>query len=159
MALAELFPSVIGADIAAPMLETARQTADEFNVRNVEWLLTNKFGVYDNVGPFDVFFSLIVLQHNPPPIQGWLLSILLGKLRPGGLGYFQIPTYRRGYEFRVRQYMAEGSVAQIEMHIYPMRRLLRLIAECGCELLDIRENGAAGTDPGLISNTFLVQKL
>lgn len=159
MALAELFPRVIGADIAAPMLDEARRTADEFKVQNVEWLMTNRFATYDSVGSFDVFFTSLVLQHNPPPIQGWLLRVLLSKLRSGGVGYFQTVTYRRGYEFRAPQYMSAGSTAQIEMHVYPLRRLIRLVSECGCELLDIRENGAAGTDPGLISNTLLVQKI
>jgi len=159
VALAELFPRVIGADIAEPMLEEARRSAESFKVTNITWLLTNRFSVYDELAEFDVFFSGIVLQHNPPPVMGYLLTRLLGKLRPGGLAFFQLPTYRVGYSFAAEKYLAAPSKNNIEMHVFPQRDLLELVRRCGCRILEIREDGGAGENNAQISNTLFLEKV
>src|SRR5271169_236009 len=41
----------------------------------------------------DLFFSIIVLQHNPPPVILGILDAAFAGLRPGGLAFFQVPTY------------------------------------------------------------------
>jgi SAM-dependent methyltransferase len=159
VALAELFSRVTGADIAAPMLEEAARSAAAFSVTNIQWLLTNRFAVYDEIPEFDVFFTGIVLQHNPPPVMGYLLTRLLGKLRPGGIAYFQIPTYRMGYSFLAEQYVEYPANNHIEMHVFPQRPLLELIRRSGCRVLEIREDGATGDTYSQISNTLLVERL
>lgn len=159
VALAEMFRTVIGADIAAPMLEEAKRSAAAFKVENISWLLTNKFSVYDDIPEFDVFFSGIVLQHNPPPVMGFMLTRLLGRLRPGGVAYFQIPTYRQGYAFAAEKYLSTPSKDAIEMHVYPQRDLLELVRRCGCRVLEIREDGNAGDSMRQISNTLFLEKI
>jgi SAM-dependent methyltransferase len=158
VALAQVFDRVIGADIAAPMLAEAERSAVSFNVTNIQWLLTNRFAVLDEIAEFDVLFTGIVLQHNPPPVIGHMLTRLLGKLRPGGIGYFQLPTYRVGYSFSAEKYLATLANNKIEMHVYPQRALFELIRRCGCQILEVREDGGAGDNMGQISNTFLVEK-
>jgi hypothetical protein len=49
--------------------------------------------------PCDAFYSKIVLQHNPPPLIGYLLRTLIRSLRRGGVGVFQVPTFYAGYRF------------------------------------------------------------
>jgi SAM-dependent methyltransferase len=158
VALAEVFQRVIGADIAPPMLAEAERSAAAFKVTNIQWLLTNRFAIFDEIAEFDVFYTGIVLQHNPPPVMGFLLTRLLGKLRPGGVGYFQIPTYRSGYAFAAEKYLASPANNKIEMHVYPQRALLDLVRRCGCQILEIREDGNAGESMSQISNTLFVEK-
>jgi SAM-dependent methyltransferase len=159
VALAELFERVIGADIAAPMLAEAERSAASFNVKNITWLLTNRFAVYDGLAAFDVLFTGIVLQHNPPPVIGYLLTRLLGKLRSGGIAYFQLPTYRAGYSFVGAKYLATPTTDAIEMHVYPQRELLELVRRTGCRILEIREDGGTGESMSHISNTLFLEKL
>jgi SAM-dependent methyltransferase len=158
VALAALFDRVIGADIAKPMLEEAARTASGFKVTNIEWMLTNRFAIYDELETFDVFFTGIVLQHNPPPVMAYMLTRLLGKLRPGGIGFFQLPTYRLGYSFSAEEYLKKAPSNDIEMHVFPQRPLLELVQRCGCRILEIREDGATGETYSQISNTLLVEK-
>ena len=44
----------------------------------------------------DVIYSVIVLQHNPPPIMAIIVRQFMKGLNPGGVAYFQLPTYRAG---------------------------------------------------------------
>ena len=158
LALAGIFDQVTGADIAPPMLEEAKRSAAAFNVTNVRWLLANRFSVYDEIPEFDVFFTGIVLQHNPPPVMAFMLTRLLGKLRSGGIAYFQLPTHRVDYSFSAKDYLSHEPSNNIEMHVFPQRPLLELIGRCGCRLLEIREDGAAGESYHHISNTLFVEK-
>jgi SAM-dependent methyltransferase len=159
LALAEMFPRVVGADIAEPMLREAYRSAATFNVANIEWLLINRFDVYDSIEPYDVLVSGIVLQHNPPPVIGYMLKRLLDKLKPGGIAFFQVPTYQTGYSFSVEKYLATPESDKIEMHVYPQCAMLELIRRAGCKLLEIREDGSAGGNMSMVSNTFLTMKL
>jgi SAM-dependent methyltransferase len=107
---------------------------------------------------FDVFFSLIVLQHNPPPLIAFLLRTLLNKLEPGGLAYFQVPTYRFGYRFDPDAYIAsELKLGVPEMHVLPQHVVLRIADEAGCRPLEVREDPSGSYD--LISQRFLLHKV
>ena len=88
----------------------------------------------------------------------WLLTRLLGKLRPGGIAYFQIPTYIPGYTFSAEKYLASQANNRIEMHVFPQPDLHELVRRCGCRLLEMREDGSAGESPKVISNTLLIEK-
>ncbi len=159
VALAEVFPRVIGVDVATPMLEEAERSAAAFNVTNVRWLLANRFAVYDDLPEIDMLFSVISLQHNPPPVMRHLLTRLLGKLRPGGIAFFQVPTYRAGYSFNAEKYLASPVSKDVEMHVFPQRHLFELLRSCGCRILEVREDGYAGAGSMThISNSFFVEK-
>ena len=106
----------------------------------------------------DAIFSLITLQHNPPPIMAWMLRTLLSSLRPGGVAYFQLPTYRTGYLFEVERYLHSAPPNTLEMHYLPQHEVFRLVAETGCLCLEVREDGMVGAEDQMLSNTFLVQK-
>jgi hypothetical protein len=140
------------------MLQEAARVADEFGMKNVQWLLANRFAALDELEDYDVFFTGIVLQHNPPPVMRYLLTTLLRKLRSGGIAYFQLPTYRYGYSFSAEQYLALPLGLEVEMHVFPQRELFDLLWRCGCRVLEIREDGAVGEDMTQISNTLLVEK-
>lgn len=156
--LARRFRKVVAADISCSHLKIAEETASRFHVQNVSFLPILSPSILD-VDSFDVFFSIITLQHNPPPVIRLLLITALRKLRPGGIAYFQIPTYRRGYSFEVEKYLAQevNIGGPPEMHVLPQPELLEAIEIAGCRLLEMREDDAAGGN-GHISNRLLVRK-
>jgi SAM-dependent methyltransferase len=156
--LAQQFGTVIAADISAPHLELAREAAAHFSRSNVSFVRLSSMSSLKEVEPFDVFFSLITLQHNPPPIIAAMLSEILNKLNGGGIAYFQIPTYKRGYRFKINEYIENfDKFDKMEMHAFPQDELFRLVERCNCVLLEVREDGYTGIDSG-ISNTILVRR-
>jgi len=156
--LADVFGQVIGADISRPHLRHAEQTARRLGKRNISFLHVDKPDAITRAPEFDVYFSIIVLQHNPPPIIYKILHTALSKLRLGGLAYFQVPTYRQGYHFRIAEYLgSENQLGTPEMHVLPQPDLYALFHELGCGLLEVREDSASG-EGAIVSNRFLVRK-
>ena len=157
--LAELFPRVLGWDISRRLLDETSAAMTAFGRRNVELTLANKFTAYEHLPEFDIFYSTIVFQHNPPPVIHYMLGCLLDRLRPGGVGLFQVPTYQVGYVFSADAYLAKEPRGDgIEMHVLPQKVLIELLEEKGCRLLELREDGATGPGEARVSNTVFVQK-
>jgi hypothetical protein len=115
--------------------------------------------LFSKIGKFDVAYSKIVLQHNPPPVMYELLRGLLSVINLGGVAYFQIPTYCISYNFSVDHYMKKDNLHEMEMHFMPQNLLFKLIESSGCIVLDIREDDAIGMLGTAISNTMIVQKI
>ena len=100
-----------------------------------------------------------MLQHNPPPVIAQILRTVFRKLRPAGIGYFQIHTFEQGYRFFATKYLnevADPRSRKMETHVLPQEALFALIEECECQLLEIREDGQGATTT--ISNRVLVRK-
>ena len=53
-----------------------------------------------NLERVDLVYSLIVLQHNPPPVIRLIVRAFLKALNPGGVAYFQVPTTVAGTDSR-----------------------------------------------------------
>jgi len=156
--LAQNFNKVIGWDIAKPMIAEAEVNVSEFGCNNVELHAVKEFSEFEDLKPFDCFFSKIVLQHNPPPVSYYMLSKILDKLRAGGIALFQMPTYGFGYSFDADQYLSSPPKKPVEMHCVPQRAILELLEDKHCSVLEIREDGATGNGSRWVSNTFLVKK-
>jgi SAM-dependent methyltransferase len=157
MWLARQFRAVTGGDISTVHLKHAQGAADRFGLKNISFLLLNEFRRYQELPAFDVFFSIIVLQHNPPPLMAFILETILRKLAPGGIAYFQIPSYIVNYSFSAAQYLAsENPIGDVEVHCLPQRALFDIIDRTGCRVREIREDGAIGTFA--ISNRLLIEK-
>jgi SAM-dependent methyltransferase len=155
--LAEQFAEVFAGDISPLHLAMARQGMQRFGRGNVSFFHLNKLSAYDAVPNFDVFFSIIVLQHNPPPVMKILLARILGKLNAGGLAYFQIPTYALNYAFSAEFYLeTKHPPKHVEVHFLPQRELFQTVKAAGCEVLELREDGAVGM--AAISNRLLLRK-
>src|SRR5205807_2338866 len=112
--LAERFPKVIAADISSPHLELAAQAVADRGLHNVEFLRVASVPELRQLPQFDAFFSMISLQHNPPPVIKLLLDIILRRLRPGGIAYFQVPTQRADFEFDVDAYLGDLETRRME---------------------------------------------
>ena len=156
--LAEIFPKIIAVDVSAPHLELARNALTASARKVVEFRKLESIKSFDLLPNFDVFYSVIVLQHNPPPVIGILLKKILSKLRDGGIAYFQVPTSALGYRFDSRTYLKEFmDNTNMEMHVFPQRELFQIIKEQGCRVMEVREDNLVGSR-NMISNSILVIK-
>ncbi len=135
--LASRFDRVIAVDISPGNLALCRQHLDATGVRNVETMLIRDIEELARLPQADYFYSMIVLQHNPPPIQHRMLEILLGRLRVGGQCLFQTVADLPGYSFEVESYLSTPS-PQMEVHCLPMAGIIRLIRAGGLELDTVR---------------------
>lgn len=159
--LTEHFHRIFAVDVSSSHLELAQQlNADAPHAERIAWTKLASREDLVALPAFDLFFSMIVLQHNPPPIIGVLLETVAEKLRPGGFAFFQVPTYQRGYSFDVDSYLSlSGPEPDIEMHAFPQGEVFRIFRERGCIPLEVFEDGLSGHRDNHRSNSFLFRKL
>jgi 2-polyprenyl-3-methyl-5-hydroxy-6-metoxy-1,4-benzoquinol methylase len=156
--LAGLFERVTACDVSASHLTVARLDAARAGVRNVVFSLVNSvdFGM---VAPFDLWFSTLVLQHNPAPVMVLILRRMFALLAPGGVAVFQVPTYVAGYRFSAAEYLrTPAPELGLEIHVIPQPVVFALAHAAGCVALELREDGAIWPPSLAISNTFMFRK-
>jgi methylase of polypeptide subunit release factors len=156
--LSEAFTKVIATDISKPHLDIAQQHLQNKGVSNVELLHWRTAQQMQDLPKVDAIFSVITLQHNPPPVMAWILSTLLGQLSSGGVAYVQLATYRNGYMFEVERYLHSKPPNTLEMHFLPQPDVFKIIEAADCRCLEIREDGMVGDEDKMLSNSFLIQK-
>ncbi len=151
--LAGYFAAVHGYDISAPHLDIARTRCE-----TAQFHLLRELPV--EFAPADVFYSIIVLQHNPPPIIAMLIRSALGCLKPGGIAVFQVPTYETDYSFRAGEYIEriKHGALDMEMHCLPQHHIFKIAAETGCRPLEVREETSTGRTGRDVSNMFVIQR-
>lgn len=156
--LAPHFARTVGVDISAAHLKLARELADADGVRGVEWLHLPTLDRLSALPKADFIYSMIVLQHNPPPVIERILIAFAQSLKPGGVAYFQVPTYRSDYEFQLADYVRDQlNRREMEMHAFPQQRVFEIFAEVGAVPISVVEDGATGNRRGERSNTFVFQ--
>jgi len=155
--LAAIAKEVIAYDFSEPHLKLARERAAALGRTNIR-LIELGDSVPTVLEPCDMFYSRIVLQHNPPPLIGHLVRTLIRSLRRGGVGVFQVPTYCVGYRYKLREALRAPPRFDMEMHCYPQARLFSLIADEGARLVQVRDDDAPGRRDLFVSNTFVIAK-
>jgi SAM-dependent methyltransferase len=156
--LADQFSRVIALDISQPHIELARSQINRAGKLNVSFRRVDSLeSLNQTMEAIDVFFSFLVLQHNPPPVIAAILNSVLQWLKPGGIAFFQVPTYSPNYSFVAEDYLQKPSQMGIEMHILPQRYVLAIASRQNCETIEVQPDPYVGY-PGCISNTFLVRK-
>lgn len=156
--LAKSLTRVLGTDISAHHLALAREHLQAEGVENVELKHADSIQSVEDLPLVDAIFSVITLQHNPPPVMAWMLRALLGRLKPHGVAYLQMGTYRGGYLFEVERYLSTPAPKTLEMHFLPQHEVFKIIEATGCRCLEVREDGMVGDEEKMLSNTFLIQK-
>jgi 2-polyprenyl-3-methyl-5-hydroxy-6-metoxy-1,4-benzoquinol methylase len=157
--LARRCKRVIATDISASHLALARTHLDAQGAANVELHRLASIDTIDTLPEFDLFFSVIVLQHNPPPVIRAIIERVFARLKPGGIAYFQIPTYRAGYSFHLDAYLRDDvGKGEMEMHVLQQSVVMRAAARHGLDLLEVIEDPYTGMRPGEVSNTFVFRK-
>jgi ubiquinone/menaquinone biosynthesis C-methylase UbiE len=154
--LAQSFDEVVAVDISTSHIIMARQRSEEYGVDNVRFVEARApdFGMEPN--SFDLWFSHIVLQHNPPPIIALILAQMFKQLKPGGLTIFQVPTYAPSYSFDLQDYLSRSKLGAIEVHCVPQSVVFELAQAAGCVPVEVREDEAMSYP--WISNTFVFRK-
>lgn len=161
--LAPRFRHVAAVDISTSHLRLARTlNADADCAERISWIHLESPTALQQLPGFDLLFSIIVLQHNPPPVIRTFLETLATRLRPGGYAFFQVPTYQRRYAFDVQGYLAshvaDGASPEIEMHVLPQADVFRIFHDRGCIPLEVFEDGLSGYGFRHRSNSFLFHK-
>jgi len=152
--LAERFDTVIAIDISPAHLELCESHLNACGIKNVEYMLLKNPENINDVAPYDYFFSMVVLQHNPPPVQKYLLDKLLGKAKKGASALFQLPTSTPNYSFDVDQYLS-STERYMEMHCLPMHDVFHVLEKNGFSTHEVRMDGWTGQYG---SHTFFATK-
>jgi 2-polyprenyl-3-methyl-5-hydroxy-6-metoxy-1,4-benzoquinol methylase len=149
--LAGKFERVIAADISPGNLKLCAEYMRSKGIGNVETMLIESPEQLKRVEPFGFFYSIIVLQHNAPPVQKLFLDNLLPKILPGGGCLFQTPDEFLDYSFNAREFLAQGD-AKIDTHCLPRSVVLKIIQDHGLRVLDVVPDSWLG--PMLGSYTY-----
>lgn len=150
---------LLAMDISAPHLQVAADHLSSAGVDNVEMIHVTGAHSLEKFDGCDLFFSLIVLQHNPPPLIIDILERAFRGLKPGGIAYFQIPTYAAEYSFNLASFWQnEGKAKNMEMHFAPQHLVLAAGRRHGVQPLEILADQHAGHYERWLSHTFLMQK-
>jgi SAM-dependent methyltransferase len=152
--LATRFESTIAMDISPGNLEICRAKTVDTKGLVLPTLIQNPHDL-SNIPEFNLFVSYIVLQHNPPPIQFFMLDRILSRLKTGGLAMFQVPTMGVNYSFIPQEYLSK-EVAEMDMHVLPLEAVMKVFNQNDMTCIDIRRDFHAG--PAMRSNTFIAVK-
>lgn len=129
--LAQHFRSYIGVDISPSHLRIASRHLSSLGCENVQLLPLEEF--LRDPPPFDLLYTILTLQHNPPPVMLMLLRTCLSRLRPGGYAFFQLPCHLYDYEFDAAR-PADGTM---EMHALPQAHVFRALADYSLVPLEV----------------------
>jgi len=154
--LASSFPNVVGLDVSGAHLKIARSYCERNGIGNVEFVQLAEVGTISILPDFDLFFTIISLQHSPPPIIHILLKQIMARARPGAYLLFQVPTYREGYTFNIADYSKQQHT-EMEMHPLPQRCIFQLLKENDFDLIEVQEDNMPG-DVTFASHTFFARK-
>lgn len=153
-ALARRFRRVVALDVSAPHLRAAAADLAAAGIGNAELLQVRGPADLAALDGVDLFYSVISLQHSPPPVIMDVLRWAFAGLRPGGCAFFQVPTYAAGYAWPSDAAVQEG----MEMHFVPQRVILAAAHAAGLRALEVQPDWCIGRDDEWISNTFLLRK-
>ena len=158
--LAKKFNNIYGYDISKSHLDLAQLYLDSERVKNVTLCHIDKLDDMLKFPKVDVIYTILVLQHNPPPLIKKIVEFLLISLNPGGIAYFQVPTYRKGYRFNLNDYMQnETKKQEMELHVLPQHIIFDVVDNNNCKVIEVLEENLSGLyGSGDRSNTFVVQK-
>jgi SAM-dependent methyltransferase len=156
--LSEAFKRVVAVDISQPHLELARSRIRERGRTNVVFITLIGVEQARAFPTVDLFYSNIVLQHNPPPVIREILEASLNAVAPGGYAYFQLITQVLDYDFDVSEYLAKPQRNPVpEMHALPQQAVFEILSTRNFDVLEVRVDGA-GDPANTISNVFFARR-
>lgn len=156
-ALAGVFGRVAAVDVSAPHLAVAREELAAAGVENVDLHQVLHVEDFSRLPFVDFFYSRLVLQHNPPPLQVDILAAAFARLAPGGIALFQVLSHAEGYSYRVAEDLGtpEGGM---EMHVLPQPAVFASLEAGGLRPVEVQSDPAAGMGAGLQAHLFLARK-
>ncbi len=165
-ALGHHFERVDGVDVAASMVELARQHNPHPDRITFHLNERPDLGMFDD-GCFDAVLSIVVFQHMSNELKAGYLREFVRVLAPGGVAVFTVPSHadlspvgivRRLPNpvqniYRRRKY---GYDAVMEFHTYPRRHVERDVELAGGLVLAVLPEGTAG--PPFVSYLYVVTR-
>jgi len=158
LALAPHVDQVIGVDVSEAHLRLARERQKGSAIGNARFQSISGVGDIEALPRVDLLVSLIVLQHNAPPVMKAMLGSLLSLVSPGGLAVFQLPVFKAGYAFAAETYLNAQSDGGMEMHVLPQREVHAVLRDNSMNVIEVREDTMAW-NARTVSQTFLVQRI
>ena len=156
-ALARQFRRVVAFDVSPLHLREAERQMQIEGIHNVDFVCVRTIKDLKALDGVDFFYSVIVLQHNPPPIITNTLRLAFAGLNPGGSAFFQVPTYARDYSFSAQSYRETMTdLSTMEMHFLPQHVVFELARHSGLNVLEVQPDWCAGQPDRWISSTFLL---
>jgi len=150
--LAASFSEVLALDVSRPHLRLAEAHLVRLGYKNVSFLQVTPEDLHPCAG-YDLWFSRLVLQHNPPPVTLEILDRMFAGLALGGVAIVHVPTYCDGYYFKIADYLADKLPPEhMHMHATPQKLILELACRYGCCPIDIREEPVSD---GWLTNIFV----
>lgn len=140
--LAKRCKQVVGVDISNAHLQEAMNNKQRAGLENLDLRLVGSVAAIGDLPEANLVFSLIVLQHNSPPVMLEILKALCSRVKAGGFLYIQAPTYRVGYRYDAESDLANTS-GEMAMHVLPQDILLQAIQDAGLTILEVAEDGSA----------------
>jgi O-antigen chain-terminating methyltransferase len=142
--LAGLFERVIAVDISEGNLAECDAMLKCHGITNVETKLLRSVTELEDLPQFDFLYSIIVLQHNPPPVQKYILDTLFKKIVRGGGFLVQAQTYHADYAFSVDSYLSAPVQESMEMHSFPMHHIMKLAADYRLSIREVLPDDCTG---------------
>jgi SAM-dependent methyltransferase len=143
--LAQRFKRVVAVDISPGNLALCERRMKQLALHNVDTVLLKSPDQLVQLPPFDFFYSIIVLQHNSPPIQKTMLEMILRRLSSGGLCLFQTPdTFHSRYSFSASEHLSSEQLT-LDMHCLPKVVVLKLLRDHGVHVLDVQPDPWIGS--------------
>lgn len=137
------FDRVFGVDIAASMIDGARQR-NRFGARCDYVHNTRADLAFAADQSIDFVLSLLVLQHMRSDLGQGYIAEFLRVLRPGGVAVFQAPyAGRHGFE---KDTAGPTDEPIMEMHAIPRTRVEAIVAAAGGRMVACREDDGGGKD-------------
>ncbi|MEP7044067.1 MAG: class I SAM-dependent methyltransferase [Dokdonella sp.] len=153
--LAPHFAKITALDVSPGHLALAKENVEK-HARNVDFRQLRRVEDLQELPTAQVFFTFLVLQHNPPPVIEALLDGIFSRLAPGAIAYFHLQTYAPDYHFDLESYLAdhEGKIT-MEMHALPQKDVFRIAARHGMRTIEVLNQ----TNPQrMVADYFLMQK-
>jgi 2-polyprenyl-3-methyl-5-hydroxy-6-metoxy-1,4-benzoquinol methylase len=160
--LSQLFDCVVAADISPGNLAVCKAYVAEEGTHNVNALLLRTPEHIATVKDIDAFVSVIVLQHNPPPVQYFLLDSIFANIAPKGIAFFQAATFNPAYAYQIGQHLAMDTETfeGWSLHCLPMQHIFGLFRKHGLQVLEVIEDGqTGGLQNRFHSHTFFARKI
>jgi 2-polyprenyl-3-methyl-5-hydroxy-6-metoxy-1,4-benzoquinol methylase len=145
-------------DLSESYLNFAKEYISLDKTNNIDYIKISNENDIGNLPNVDLIYSVLVLQHNPPPISSIIIEQFCKCINPNGIAIFQVPTYNPYYKFVEKEYLDKlKSAVDVDMHILDQKQVCETIFKNNCKIIEIKKDYWTGRVDD-ISNTFVIQK-